>query len=189
MNAFVSLLSSCACAWPVRTWVSLGRIPRISAKSCAVGTLDLDATAISSSLPGFAEQALCGRKVESGQCGASDCPDRPELDDAGEPELLDRTDGLHPDGLADREVLLVRSRFVDDDLVAFRPAPFDQTQWIERRGAARDAEAEVGRAAVHDRLPVLADQLRLSVDAAVSDGDGGKRAHLLRGAPGRMSAR
>ena len=53
MNAFVSLLSSCACAWPVRTSVSLGRIPRISAKSCAVGTLDLDATAISSSLPGF----------------------------------------------------------------------------------------------------------------------------------------
>ena len=118
MNAFVSLASSCACARPVRTSVSLGRIPRISVKSCAVGTFGLDATAISSSLPGFPNRSCAVGRSNPANVAPPIVPTDPNLTMPESLSCWTGPIGLHPDGLADREVLLARGRLVDDDLVA-----------------------------------------------------------------------
>ena len=47
---------------------------------------------------------------------------------------------------------------------------------MKRLSAVRDREAEVRRAAEDDRLPVVADDLRLAVDAALGLGDVGRAA-------------
>src|SRR5206468_394336 len=78
------------------------------------------------------------------------------------------------------DVLLGGGRLVDDDLVSLRPTAGDKLERIEPGLAPGDAEAKVRCAAVDDRLAVLADQLRLAVDAAVGFGDVGQGANLLQ---------
>ena len=93
--------------------------------------------------------------------------------------MLNRADRLDADDLTDPEVLLAGRRLVDDDLACLGPGPTDERQRIERRIAPGDAEAEIRRSAVDDRLAVLPDQLGLAVDAAVGLADVGERSHLL----------
>ena len=76
------------------------------------------------------------------------------------------------------EVLLAGSRLVDHDLARLRPRPLDERQRVERRVALRDAEAEIRRAAVHDHLAVVSDELRLAVDASLRLRDARHGAHL-----------
>ena len=111
-------------------------------------------------------QPLRSRQVESGEGRAADREPGAEVHDPGDPEALDRALRLDTDRLPDREVLLVRRFLVDDDLVRPRPRALDERQRVEPRIGVRDREAEIGRAAEHDRLPVVADQLRrVGVDA------------------------
>ena len=51
-------------------------------------------------LPLLAEEPLGRREVEAGERRAADRADRPELDEAGDPELLERALDLHADRLA-----------------------------------------------------------------------------------------
>ena len=56
----------------------------------------------------------------------------------------------------------------------FNPlTPVDERERVEDGVAVGDREAEVRRAAVDDRLAVVADELRVAVDAALGRGDPG----------------
>ena len=130
-------------------------------------------------LPGLAKELLCGGQREAGKSGAADRSDRAELHNPRDAQLLNRSDGLHADCLADLEVFLAGGGLVDHDLSPLRPGAADQGEGVEGRIAPGDAEAEVGRAAVDDRLAVFADQLSLAVDAAVREADVRQGADLL----------
>ncbi len=60
------------------------------------------------------------------------------------------------------------------------PGALDELQRVEAAVAVRDREAEVRRSAVHDRLAVVADELRLAVDAPFGLGDVGQVPDLWR---------
>ena len=124
------------------------------------------------------EQALGRGEVEAGERGAADRRDRPELDESGDPEVLNRPSRLHADRVADLEVRLLRRRLVDHDLVHARPAARDERERIEGRVSVGDAEAEVGRAAVDDHLALLVDQMRVAVHATLGRGNARERANL-----------
>src|SRR5205823_12799920 len=98
-------------------------------------------------------------KIEAGQRGSSDRRDVAELDDARDPQVPHWSFRLDADRLADGEMLLVCHRLVDHDLVAVWPVSIDERERVERGVAPGDAEAEVRRSAVDNRLAVLADQL------------------------------
>jgi hypothetical protein len=68
-------------------------------------------------------------------------------------------------------VLFRGRRLVDHDLIGLRPGARDQLERIEARSAVRDAEAEVRRPTVDDRLAILADQVRLAVDLSLGLAD------------------
>ena len=125
----------------------------------------------------LAEQLLRGREVETGERRPADGRHRAEADEAREPEHLGRAICLDPDPLAEPHVLLVRGRLVDDHFAGARPGALDERERVEARRPRGDAEAEVGRTAVHDRLAVLADQLRLAVHAALGGFDVGQAPH------------
>src|SRR5207342_1432386 len=112
------------------------------------------------------EDALGGRQVEPGERRAAD-RDGLEVDDAREPKVLDRAERLDADLLPDLEALVVRRRLVDDDVAVAWPVAVDQDERVEATVAVGDAETEVGRAAVDDRLTVLPDDLGLAVDASL----------------------
>src|SRR5712691_1457142 len=130
-------------------------------------------------LPALAKELLCGGKREAGKSGAADRPDRAELHDSRHVQLLNRPDGLDTDQLADLEVFFAGRGLVDHDLFALRPCARDQREWVEGRVTPGDAEAEIRRAAVDDRLAIFADQLSLAVDAPVGEADVWKGADLL----------
>ena len=65
--------------------------------------------------------------------------------------------------------------------------PSTSVSGLKRESPFAMREAEVRRAAVDDRLAVVADQLRLAVDAALGRGDARDRAHLRRAATRRSS--
>ena len=179
MNSFVSAASSSACSEASSHLAVGGRTCSISWTSFAVETPGSAATAISSSLPCLVEDLLSRGQVEARKRGAADRRDRAEPEDAGDAQTLDRPVALYADHLADREVLLVGRRLVDRHLAGPRPGALDEGQRVEDRIAVGDAEAEVGRAAVDDRLAVVPDQLGLAVDAALGCGDARHLAHLL----------
>ena len=178
MKEFVSAASSFACCVAVFTCAVGGTFCWSSSTSWSSETPGFAATAISSSRPRFAEQVLRRRQAEARERGAADRRDRAEVDEAGDSEPLRRTLRLHADRLAELEVLLVRRGLVDDDVAAAGPGALHERERVEAGVAVGDAEAEVRRAAVDDRLAVVADQLRLTVDAALGRLDVGQTADL-----------
>ena len=186
MNSFVSAASSLACcvAGP-----DLGRggqdLAGARRRARRRTRPAWRATAISSSLPCLPKSSCAVRQVEAGERGAADRRDGAEADEARDAEPARGPLGLNANELAELEVLLVGRRPVDHDLAVARPGAVDERERIERRVALGDAEAEVRRAAVDDRLAVVADQLRLAVDAALGVLDVGQRAHLARAATRR----
>ena len=120
MNSFVSSASSLACASPTRTCARRGQDLLDLRDELLVVTPGLAATRDLVELARLVEQPLRGREVEAGERRAADRRDRAEPDDPGDPQLLDGALGLDADRLADLEVLLVRGRLVDDDLVRRR---------------------------------------------------------------------
>ena len=131
-------------------------------------------------LPRLVEEALSVLQVEPRQRRAADRADRAEPDDAGELQLLLRPRRLDADLLADGQVLLLHRRLVHHDLARPRPVALDERERIELRGAVRDAEAEIRRTAVDDRLPVLPDQVGLAVHARLRRLHAGEGANLCR---------
>src|SRR5581483_59313 len=129
-------------------------------------------------LPRLVEEALRRRQVEARERRTADRGDAAEPDDPRDLQLLHRALTLHTDGLTDGEMLLLRHRGVDHDLVGPGPRAGDERQRVEPGRAARDRKAEVGGAAVGDRLPVVADHVRLAVHARLRLGDVGKAADL-----------
>ena len=125
------------------------------------------------------EQPLSGWEVEACKRGTADGEPRVELDDAGDAEALDGTFGLHADGFPHLEVL-VRGRFlVDDHLVRAGPIAVDEGQRVEDGVSVCDREAEIRRAAGHDGLSVISDQLRrVGIDVALGLGHARKRPDL-----------
>src|SRR4029453_707030 len=111
------------------------------------------------------EQLLSRRQGEAGERGAPDRRHGAEADESRDAQPLCRPFRLNSDRLSDLEVLLVRGRLVDHHVARLRPRSFDELERVEARGAVRDAESEVRRAAVDERLAALAYQLRLAVDA------------------------
>ena len=87
---------------------------------------------------------------------------------------------------------LKSSLFAVDSSITTSPrpgqAPSDERERIEAGVAVGDAEAEVRRAAVDDRLAVVPDQLRLAVDAPLGRFDVGQAANLAAAATRRGSA-
>ena len=165
MKLFVSSESLCACVSPLLTCVPSGRIGSIWATSCSGETPGLAATRIWSSFPTLPNSRCAVRQVEPREGGAADGVDGPELDETGDAERLDGAFRLHTDRLAGGKVLLGRRGGVDDDLAVLGPGAADERERVELGLRRVDAEAEVGGAAEHDRLAVLADQLRLASDA------------------------
>ena len=183
MNSSVSDASSAACSELDSTCASGGRTFSIDSISCSVETPGLRGDRDLVELAGLVEQPLRGLEVEAGERGAADRGDRAELDETRDAEPLDRADALHADRVADLVVLLAGRRLVDHDLVRLRPGALDERERVEARVAVRDAEAEVRRAAVDDRLAVVADQRRGAVDAAL-----GLRDAVDRRAPRRAAS-
>ena len=140
-------------------------------------------------LAGLVEQPLRGRDVEARERRPSDRGDGAELDQPGDVQPDDRPFRLHPDLVADAEVLLLRRRLVDHHLLSLRPRAVDERQRVEARGAVRDREPEVGGAAEDDRLAVRADQVRLAVDPALGQLHRRERPHLPEHRAPESSAR
>ena len=137
----------------------------------------------------LAEQLLRRRQIEAGERRPADRADGAELDDARDPEVLDRALDLDAERRADLEVLLARGRLVDDDLVRRRPCALDERQARELRLRRVDGEPEVRRAAEDDRLAVL-DELRvLGRDPADRVGDVRQLLAPSRGATRRTPPR
>ena len=112
------------------------------------------------------EEPLRGREVEPDSVAPPIELTDPNLTS---PEIRERLDGafdLDADRVADREVLLVRGRLVDYDLVRAGPPALHEGQAVELRLRRIDREAEVRRAAEGDRLAVLDELCVLARDAA-----------------------
>ncbi len=129
-------------------------------------------------LPRLVEEALGGREIEARERRAADGGDRAEPDEARDAKPLDGTLRLHAELLTDLDVLLARRRLVDHDLTGLRPAAGDEGEGVEPGLRRIDAEPEVRRASEDDRLPVLADQLRLAAHAANRGPHVRQRLHL-----------
>ena len=162
----VSLASSRACASLVRTCVPGGRICWISLASCCGVIPGFAFARIWSSFPGFSKSFCAGLEVEAGERRAAEARGAAELHEPRDAHLPHGAVRLHADRLTDLEVLLLRRRLVDHDLVRERPRAVDQREGVERGPGRVDAEAEVRRAAEDDHLAVAPDQVRLAADAA-----------------------
>ena len=68
--------------------------------------------------------------------------------------------------LANREVLLVRSAAIYDDLPGLRPGSRHQGERVEFRLRRVDAESEIGRSTEGDRFTIVADQVGVTLDLA-----------------------
>ena len=87
-------------------------------------------------------------------------------EEAGDAQTLHRPVALNADDLAELEFSL--SAIASSIHFALsRPVARHQRERVEDEVAAGNREAEVGRAAVDDRLAVLPDDLRLAVDTAL----------------------
>ena len=178
MKLFVSFASLAAWVFPLFTWTRHGE-DRADLSDELVGrdaALRTDADLVE--LPRLVEEALGGREIEPRERRAADGGDRAELDEARDAEPLDGTLRLHADLLTDRDVLLARRRLVDHDLTGLRPAAGDEGEGVEPGLRRVDAEPEVRRTSEDDRLPVLADQLRLAAHAADRGPHVRQRLHL-----------
>ena len=177
-KSVVSLASLEACAVPVFTCVSFGRISLHLGDELLRRDAGLRGDADLVELADLVEEALRRREVEAGERRPADRGHGAVARDPRDPERLDRSPRLHADRLADLEVLLPGRRLVDDELVWPGPRALHEGQRVELRLRRIDAEADVRRAAEDDRLPVLADQVGIALNAAERCGDVRESLHL-----------
>src|SRR5215218_8492385 len=177
MKLFVSAASSWTCWVAVFTCAVGGSSARRSRTSSWSETPGFAATAISSSRPRFPKiRWAVGRSKP-----ASVAPPIVETDpNRTRPEIRSRRaapSAWTPNRFAESQVLLLRRRLVHDELAVLRPGAADKRKRIEGRIAGRDAETEVRSAPVHDRLAVVADELRLPVNTPLGFRDRRKLLH------------
>ena len=128
-------------------------------------------------LPDALEEPLRGRQVEARERRAAEARRAAEVDEPGDGHPQRRPVRLHADRAADQQILLVRGRLVDHDLVRPWPFPFDERQRVERRPLGVDAETEVRCAPEVDDLAVE-NEVRVASDPANGIGDVGQLADL-----------
>jgi hypothetical protein len=116
-------------------------------------------------MPG-AEHALRGPQIERGESRAAEVIGRSEADDADDLEALGRSFEQHGQHVADRDAVVGCGARVDRHLArSHRPASGAHRQHLELL-VAGDRHAQRRRPGESDRLAVLADDLRETVDAA-----------------------
>jgi hypothetical protein len=116
-------------------------------------------------LTGYGKHALRGRQLECDRRHRAEIECRAEAEQAHDAKLLRRPLGSNRDRVADPELIATRRALVDDDLVGpSRGVTLAVVHQAKRTdpGARGPRETEIGRAAVLDRLPVLAQKLRLT---------------------------